>query len=148
MDAVRHGANGVSQDETAARSNVPISHRRPRWDVGNIPSKNRMLKLRRRSKSNVLAPILLRGLMGPAATRVGSLSRRNHRYSHKLARWQPGDPVPPGLLSILVAPPSRYQSPPQHVRAGVGSQTANKKIAQRLPKPHSYRGAEAWARRI
>ena len=32
-----------------------------------------------------------------------------------IVRWQPGDPVPLGLISILTAPPSRYQPPPQPV---------------------------------
>jgi hypothetical protein len=36
-----------------------------------------------------------------------------------IVRWQPGDPVPPGLISILTAPPSRYQPPPQPVERDI-----------------------------
>jgi hypothetical protein len=36
-----------------------------------------------------------------------------------IVRWQPGDPVPPGLISILTAPPSRDQPPPQPVERDI-----------------------------
>jgi hypothetical protein len=33
-----------------------------------------------------------------------------------IVRWQPGDPVPPGLFTILTAPSFRDQPAPQPVR--------------------------------
>jgi hypothetical protein len=33
-----------------------------------------------------------------------------------IVRWQPGDPVPPGLFSILASPSLRDQPPPRPVR--------------------------------
>ena len=33
-----------------------------------------------------------------------------------IVRWQPGDPVPPGLFTILTSPSLREQSPSQPVR--------------------------------
>ena len=33
-----------------------------------------------------------------------------------IVRWQPGDPVPPRLFSILASPSLRDQPPPQPVR--------------------------------
>jgi len=33
-----------------------------------------------------------------------------------IVRWQPGDPVPPGLFSVLTQPGARDQLPPQPVR--------------------------------
>jgi hypothetical protein len=32
-----------------------------------------------------------------------------------IVRWPPGDPVPPGLISNLTAPPPPYQPPPQPI---------------------------------
>jgi hypothetical protein len=33
-----------------------------------------------------------------------------------IVRWQPGDPVPPGLFTILTSPSLRDQPPPPPVR--------------------------------
>jgi hypothetical protein len=38
-----------------------------------------------------------------------------------IVRWQPGDPLPPGVLSVIAVPPQSYRSPRRPVERVTGT---------------------------
>jgi hypothetical protein len=58
-----------------------------------------------------LGPVQAALAQGPAGS-TGAIAS----IPGSIVRWQPGDPVPPGLFSVLTQPGARDQPPPQPVR--------------------------------
>jgi hypothetical protein len=72
----------------------------------------------------LLALILLIGLMRPAAaTGPAGSTGVVATIPGSIVRWQPGDPVPPGVFSILATPMPDYGSPSRPVARPVGRVT-------------------------
>jgi hypothetical protein len=59
----------------------------------------------------VLGPVQAALAQGPAGS-TGAIAS----IPGSIVRWQPGDPVPPGLFSVLLVPGARDQPPPQPMR--------------------------------
>jgi hypothetical protein len=73
-------------------------------------------------KTYLLALALLAALMrtagatGPAGSTGVVATIPGH-----IVRWQPGDPVPPGVLFVTAVPAQSYKSGPQPVKRATGA---------------------------